>query len=243
MKLNPKIIFQISRAMNYTYINYLPDYRSNVSTISKNGLHANVWARRAEMIHNSFKDSEDIKVIHIDRKIWDCEAILDTLNNKLYLMITEKNLRLCQKKYSDNGFSTHYLFSLLYYNAKLLATGEQLSLLPNLTEDQQQHRIDDSNAMLSDWADKVKEVIVCAFSEINGSVTQATAYLFDEGYNEVESTDISSVLLDSTDATPTLNTSRKSDTSIERPQIKIKLRTKTRSQEEAEKRENKQSNL
>lgn len=223
--------------MNYTYRDYLPDFRANVSPWSNDGLHPGVWGRRSNIIHDGFKDSKNIEVIHIDRKIFDCEAILDVENNKLYLMMTEKNLKLCQKKYSHKGFSTHYVFSLLHYNKNQEAANIQTSFFQTLTDDQNQYRIDDSDQILSDWADAVDEVIICAFNEINGAVTQATAYLFDAYYNEVESEDISNILVQNTDSNTDLTTPVKPTEHLD-TQIKIKFRKKTRSQEENESHSN-----
>lgn len=235
MELNSEIISAISNAMNYTYINYLPDYRANVSTVSKNGLHANVWAIRAEMVHHSLRNSLTIPVIHIDRKIWDCEAVLDTANNKLYLMITEKNLRICQKEYFRKGFSTHYVFSLLHYNDESKAPTAQLELFRPLTDEQVQYRIDDSNQMLAEWADKVDQVIICAFNEISGAITKATAYLFDDSYNEVESLDISKMLYQTDGASSTPNQPDNKTKIVEEP-IEIKLRAEVRSKQEQDER-------
>ncbi|WP_302804443.1 DUF5986 family protein [Schleiferilactobacillus harbinensis] len=195
MDTNPVIINSIINTMRYTEAEFAPDFRA-ISEVNNNGRHAAVWARRGQMVTDDLAPNKSVEVLHIKRGgIWQFEAILDKLAKKLYIMISQKNLDQRRKEIEKNGYSTHYLYALLHRNCNLRASMAQLELLPILTEEQKNYREKDCDNMLADWADSVDEVIVAAFDYGQGMAVGATLYLFDENYNQVESQDISQLLV------------------------------------------------
>lgn len=185
--------------MSYTDQDQLPDYQREISKCNRNGLHQAVWAHRGDLVTDPLATDNTVEVLHIPRGgIWQFEAVVDKSNNKLYIMIAQKNLNQLRKDYQKERTSTHYLYSLLHLN-KSKTNVEQLDLLEKV--DDEQRRSEDCVKMLGEFADQVDEVIVESVTYQNGLAVKASLSLFDSDYNLIEVQDISDMLLDSNDFT------------------------------------------
>lgn len=226
MKTNSKIIDAVVETMSITAKDLLPSFKIAISQYNNNGLSANVWAHRGDVITDKFQGNEDINVLHISRgSLWQFEAILDQQNNELYIMINENNLRKLKMKFKKEHFSNHYLYSFLHYNNSYNSSDTQLELLDDeYKKKNEERRINDCHKMLADYADKVDKIIVVSFGYVQDIITNGKIELFDGQYNEVDSIDISNKIieLNKTPEEKALGVNKKKKNAITKPLVKLK---------------------
>lgn len=189
MKTNSEIVDVLTKAMSITKNDLRADYHAGISDYSENGLPAAVWDKREDIVDKSFKNSEDIETIGFKRGSWKVIVVLDSESRQLYIMMSQKNLDERRKEIQHNGFSGHYVYSLLSINKSVNAV-KQLELLPNDDD----YREKDCEKILGNYCKMVDEVIIASF-EYEDVVASASLYLFDDHFNESEVLDISNLLI------------------------------------------------
>lgn len=202
MYYNKKIVDTIIDAMKYTADTYRPDFMESVSDCNENGIYQNVWAHRGQLVTNALSKINGIKVIHVKRGFFQFEAILDSDDRTLYIMISQANLDKRKHEKKVFGVSKHYLYSLLHLNKKFDKPDGQMSLFD--VDDDEERKIQDIEKMLSDSADSVDRILVVPVTYQHQEPVSANIVLYDSYYHEIESVNISDKLVE-TDKTPKNN--------------------------------------
>ncbi|MCD0431933.1 DUF5986 family protein [Lacticaseibacillus paracasei subsp. paracasei] len=234
MDYNQEVVAAQISAMRFTDSDIAPDYQA-ISTVTNNGRHFSTWDRRFQILCDKLAKNPRYQQIIIPRGLWTLVAILDKDESKLYVMMTDQNLSARRHEVELKGFSTHYVYSLLFVNEGLEPVSEQLEMIPPLDDDKQEHRIKDLEKMLGDWVDQVSEVLIGSFEYGHGEIIGGSLNLFDDNYRLVDSVDLSEQILH-----PIGQGDVQSNPDIKpQPQEPIvKLRAKRRSQEDKEKKSN-----
>ncbi|WP_057491751.1 DUF5986 family protein [Streptococcus orisasini] len=161
MSYNSNFIAKILVPMAFTKKDLEDDFRQAISKTSKNGLPQAVWARRSDMLSETFEKDDSFHVLGIQRGgLWQFDPVLEEETGILYLFFTKANFRNIQNKYFKEGQSTHYALSLLLKNENLLPQddGIQLHLFGDDDYDELERKQRDMQKMLGRDADNVSKV-------------------------------------------------------------------------------------
>lgn len=174
------------------------DFRESISKTNDNGLLQNVWARRSDDLEKQFKDTTDIKVLHIKRtKLWQIDPVLDKSRGNLYLLFSDTNLSQVRRKYINKGTSKHYSVSFLLKNEGILPKKEEIHLIPFTEKElsiEKDRRQKDVQQMLGDEAENVKKVIIISVTYNDDEAIAAEYLIFNFNFELCEQEDISDLL-------------------------------------------------
>lgn len=203
MDLNIKVARKCCAVMAYTLVDFRPIYHQAISDINENGIRQALWAKRADMLTNSFLPDERIKVLHIKRGVnWQIDPVADLDNGDLYILINKKNLDQRIRDVHTQGWSTHYLYSALLKNSFIKTECfEPISLFPLNPSEKNEHkkwREEDCEKILGNLYEKIHRIIVIAVEYEGNIAATAHAIVYDSHYNVVEDVDISDLLLPTT---------------------------------------------
>lgn len=206
------------------------DFRESISKTNDNGLPQNVWARRSDDLEKQFKDTTDIKVLHIKRtKLWQIDPVFDKSRGNLYLLFSDTNLNQIRRKYINKGASKHYSVSFLLKNEGILPKKEEIHLIPFTEKElsiEKDRRQKDVQQMLGDDAEKVKKVIIISVTYNDDEAIAAENLIFNFNFEICEQEDISDLLEISFNGDTNMNERTKQSSESNKELVTLKSKKK-----------------
>lgn len=225
-KINKKIL----HSMSITTKDVEDDFRESISKTNDNGLPQNVWARRSDDLEKQFKDTTDIKVLHIKRtKLWQIDPVFDKSRGNLYLLFSDTNLNQIRRKYINKGASKHYSVSFLLKNEGILPKKEEIHLIPFTEKElsiEKDRRQKDVQQMLGDDAEKVKKVIIISVTYNDDEAIAAENLIFNFNFEICEQEDISDLLEISFNGDTNMNERTKQSSESNKELVTLKSKKK-----------------
>lgn len=197
-KLEEEVIRKILSAMSHTELDLLEDYKESISKSNTNGIYQAVWARRSDLLVESFKNDKEIEVLHIQRSsLWQIDPVLNTKSGVLYLMFSDKNLEKVRKDYIKRGVTTHYAYLFLQRSlARETIENTNVELIPfeETSEDMKENRNREICKMLGIFAEEFKDIVFVSTTYYDKMAIAATVKRFTPEFQLSEEYDVSDML-------------------------------------------------
>ena len=222
------------KAMSFTGLDLIGDFKEAISRTSQNGLSQAVWAKRSDILENQFKDDEHMEVLHIPRSsLWQIDPVLNLKTGVLYLFFSEKNLEKVQKDYTKKGLTTHYAYIFLQRSlSKKIMGGSNMELIPlEKSDESTKKRNEKIVKMLGDFSNKCKDIIFISVSYFDNMAIAASVNKYTSEFLLSEKHDVSDMLSISYkgDSTPNMHNKDIADekTALVTPLVTLKHISKT----------------
>lgn len=227
MTENQDILSRMLQAMTVTKSDIADDFAKAISDVNQNGIYSAVWARRCKVLVEQFSGNNNVIILHIKRRgIWQIDPVFDKTTETLYLLFAKDNLKAVQAKYFKNGYSTHYLVSLLLKNDGLYSENEkvQLSLFDEFPSEKERKQ-KDVQKMLGNQTELVKRVRCLAVDYYRNEAIGAQLYDYTSNFQLVNVEDVSVLLPANVDSINTAVISNSKKVVQQEKQMLVTLKT------------------
>lgn len=187
--LDESTIKDLVQAFGGTTQDVVMEVRQEYGWDTANFKNGGMWDIRFNRIKSAALQ-HDLTVVKRKRGIWTFLCVLD-LAGVLYIFSKENNLETVIKNFGKKNI--HYFHAFVSLNGTAVDLGDrQMSLLPRLTDDYEERRVEEIQKILGEDYPQVEQVVFVVAKEENREIVGVEARLYSRFFEPLGSEDWSS---------------------------------------------------